>query len=78
MWINEAEKNGLSGVDHDGNGYVYDWIGYDFVDDRSYEDYPCWSGEDCDDQDNDPRDFNGHGTHVSGIISAIVTNRIVT
>lgn len=31
MWVNEAEKNGLSGVDDDGNGYVDDVHGYNFV-----------------------------------------------
>lgn len=31
MWVNEAEKNGLEGVDDDGNGYVDDVYGYDFA-----------------------------------------------
>ncbi len=31
MWINEAEKNGEEGVDDDGNGYVDDIHGYNFV-----------------------------------------------
>ena len=31
MWVNEAEKNGKSGVDDDGNGYVDDIYGYNFV-----------------------------------------------
>ncbi len=53
MWINWAEKNGQSGVDDDANGFVDDWIGWDFYSD-----------------DNDPRDLNGHGTHLSGIIAA--------
>ncbi len=69
MWINTAELNGSSGVDDDGNGYTDDWIGYDFVDNASN----CWSGEDCDTKDNDPRDFNGHGTHTAGIIG-MMTN----
>lgn len=33
MWINEAEKNGTAGVDDDGNGYVDDIHGYNFVTD---------------------------------------------
>ncbi len=70
MWINTAEKNGSAGVDDDGNGFVDDWIGWDFVDGGSN----CWSGEDCDNQDNDPRDFNGHGTHCAGNVAAITNN----
>lgn len=31
LWINEAELNGVEGVDDDGNGYVDDIYGYDFV-----------------------------------------------
>ncbi len=69
MWINEAEKNGVDGVDDDGNGYVDDWIGWDFVDNQT-----GWTGEDADEPDNDPRDFNGHGTHVAGLLSAINNN----
>ncbi len=69
MWINWAEKNGVAGVDDDGNGYVDDWIGWDFVD--GVNAYP---GEDGDTPDNDPRDFNGHGTHCSGIVAAMNNN----
>ncbi len=70
MWINSAELNGSSGVDDDGNGYVDDWIGYDFIDGVSN----CWSGEDCNTKDNDPRDFNGHGTHTAGIMGMITND----
>ena len=69
MWINEAELNGTDGVDDDGNGFVDDWIGWDFVDNQT-----GWTGEDVDTPDNDPRDFNGHGTHVAGLLSAINNN----
>lgn len=31
MWVNEAELNGQEGVDDDGNGYIDDVHGYDFV-----------------------------------------------
>ena len=31
MWVNQAEKNGKKGEDDDGNGYVDDIYGYDFV-----------------------------------------------
>ncbi|MBD3163252.1 MAG: PKD domain-containing protein [Candidatus Eisenbacteria bacterium] len=73
-WINQAELNGASGVDDDGNGYVDDWIGYDFVDGVS----SCWTGEDCNNQDNDPRDFNGHGTHCAGNVGAMNNNGYAT
>jgi PKD repeat protein len=74
MWINWTEKNGTSGVDDDGNGYVDDWVGYDFVTGAT----PCWSGEDCSTIDNDPRDFNGHGTHCAGNVAAINNNAYAT
>ena len=31
MWVNEAERNGKPGVDDDGNGFVDDIFGYNFV-----------------------------------------------
>src|SRR5699024_531344 len=31
IWINEAELNGVSGFDDDGNGYVDDIRGWDFI-----------------------------------------------
>ena len=74
MWINWSEKNGETGVDDDENGFVDDWVGYDFVNDIKQ----CWRGEDCDEPDNDPRDFNGHGTHVAGIVAAITNNGYAT
>ena len=70
MWINNAELNGSAGVDDDANGYVDDWIGYDFIQSTSQ----CWPGEDCNTKDNDPRDFNGHGTHTSGIFGMLTNN----
>lgn len=71
MWRNMAEVNGTAGVDDDGNGYIDDWIGWDFV---SSAISTCWSGEDCTVADNDPRDFNGHGTHCAGIVAAMNNN----
>ncbi len=70
MWINDIEYNGTAGVDDDGNGFVDDWIGWDFVDNVS----GAWPGEDADTPDNEPTDFNGHGTHVGGIMGAITNN----
>lgn len=52
IWINTAEIPG-NGIDDDGNGYIDDVYGWNFVGDN-----------------NDPKDDNGHGTHVAGIIAA--------
>ncbi len=71
IWINALEKGGAAGFDDDGNGFVDDWVGYDFV---SAAIATCWSGEDCTGTDNDPRDFNGHGTHCAGIVAALNNN----
>jgi serine protease len=51
-----------NGVDDDGNGFVDDWWGWDFA------------AGDGSLQDNDPRPGNSHGTHVAGIIGAVVNN----
>ncbi len=72
MWINNAEYEGTPGVDDDGNGFVDDWVGWDFVDNVS----GAWPGEDADTPDNEPTDFNGHGTHCAGIAAAITNNSI--
>ncbi len=55
IWANEKERGDSSraGVDDDGNGFIDDLRGWDFVD-----------------NDNDPRDLGGHGTHVAGTIAA--------
>ncbi len=56
LWHNPGESGSgreSNGVDDDGNGYVDDWRGWDFVQ-----------------QDNDPSDHYGHGTHVAGTIAA--------
>jgi len=69
MWVNWAEYNGTPGVNDDGNGYTDDVIGWDWVAVSS-----GWAGEDFTVADNDPKDFNGHGTHVAGIVAAITNN----
>ncbi len=74
IWINQLEKLGTPGVDDDGNGFVDDWVGWDFVTGVS----GCWSGEDCSAADNDPRDFNGHGTHCAGNVAALNNNGYAT
>ena len=56
MWVNEAEANGMPGVDDDGNGYVDDIHGYDFVNKNGR---PMG------------RDRAFHASRVAGIILAI-------
>ena len=74
VWLNEAEINGEERVDDDGNGYVDDYRGWDWVTGGYLCDIP--GGEDCSVPDNNPMDFAGHGTHVSGIASAATDNGI--
>lgn len=70
IWINEDEIPD-NGIDDDGNGFVDDVYGWDFVKEGNIF---CEGGEDCKDRDNDPSDFNGHGTHCAGIIAAVQNN----
>ncbi len=44
--------------------------GYDFVHRTQIAEWQKLPGEDYLDEDNDPSDFNGHGTHVAGIAAA--------
>lgn len=67
LWENTAEVNGTPGVDDDGNGYVDDKNGYDFVGD---------SLADSDDDDSDPTDVGWHGTHVAGTALAEGDNEL--
>jgi len=74
LWINPAERDGAAGVDDDGNGYVDDLWGWDFV--AAAPGARADEGEDWRDADNDPSDFAGHGTAVAGLIGAVVDNQI--
>ncbi len=86
IWRNEAERNGVEGVDDDQNGFVDDFIGWDWVDwptvQDSLPDAPSAAapavGEDGTVPDNDPIDFGGagHGTSVAGIIAAVTDNQV--
>ena len=62
MRANEAELNGQEGVDDDGNGYVDDVYGYNFVNGGRI----TWtrSGD------------SGHATHVAGTVAAVNNNGI--
>lgn len=72
IWNNTKEK--IDGEDNDGNGFVDDIRGWDFVDTSD----PVYSGEDGNERDNDPMDFHGHGTHCAGIAVAVGNNSIGT
>jgi subtilisin family serine protease len=69
IWKNELETPD-DGIDNDGNGYIDDVIGWDFVTGI----IDTFAGEDGETPDNDPSDFDGHGTHVSGIAAAHTNN----
>lgn len=60
MWKNEAELNGTQGKDDDGNGYIDDIYGYNFVTDGPLA---ISAG-----------DEGSHGTHVAGIVAAVNNN----
>lgn len=70
IWNNIDEV--VDGIDNDGNGYIDDIRGYDFVETTSNV-YP---GEDGTVRDNDPMDFSGHGTHCAGIAAAVTNNSL--
>jgi len=84
MWVNPGEDidgddvvfdmNDVNGIDDDGNGIVDDLIGYDFFD--GLGGLTLWPGEDGSVEDIDPKDFNGHGTHCSGIAAMISNNSL--
>lgn len=63
MWINEAELNGQSGKDDDGNGYKDDVYGYNFVTNTKLS--ISTKGE-----------AGEHGTHVAGTVAAVNNNGI--
>ncbi len=68
----------LNGIDDDGNGYVDDVAGYDFVDRPA-----SVSAGDVRQRDGDPREDDvpgggrGHGTYVAGIVAARETGAMV-
>jgi subtilisin family serine protease len=68
LWHNLAEIPG-NGIDDDGNGFIDDDIGWDFVETTD----DC-SDADCGGRDRDPMDAQGHGTHVAGILGAVTNN----
>ena len=66
MWVNEAELNGVEGVDDDGNNYVDDIYGYNFNTAGYSNGKINWTTE----------GESGHGTHVAGIVAAVNNNGV--
>ena len=58
IWTNPGEIPN-NGIDDDGNGYIDDIHGWDFIN-----------------NDNDPMDDNGHGTHCAGVVGAVGNNGV--
>jgi subtilisin family serine protease len=63
-----------NGIDDDGDGFIDNYMGWDFVDRQGFPfdslsgDYLSW--------DNDPLDENTHGTNIAGILAAETNNGI--
>lgn len=63
MWTNDAELRGEKGKDDDGNGYVDDVYGYNFV---SGNPEITWN----------QKIDSGHATHVAGTVAAVNDNGV--
>ena len=85
IWVNPAEDadgdmvvwdtddiNYLDSPD-DPTGYVDDLIGYDFF--TGFSGIGC-ADVDCGTPDNDPSDYDGHGTHIGGIVAGVTNNAL--
>ena len=70
MWTNTKEIPG-NGIDDDGNGYIDDYYGFNFVTaSRSQSSDPWGNGAITWDKTKD----SGHGTHCAGTIAAVNNN----
>lgn len=77
VWVNEAEKNGTAGKDDDGNGYIDDIYGFNFVNCGSLTtgviNGMLENGDKVEGISGKALNWtsgSGHGTHVAGIIGA--------
>ncbi len=72
IWTNWEEYYGNPGQDDDGNGKIDDIRGWDFVNVPG----DGWPDEDDSVADNDPSDYESHGTNCAGIVAGIAGNGI--
>lgn len=63
MWVNQAEYSGAAGADDDGNGYVDDIYGFNFVAEEAGGRVGTITPHD-------------HGTHVAGTVAAVNNNGV--
>lgn len=75
LWINKAEQNGSDNVDDDGNGYIDDVYGVDFINNVPT---PVPNDSSAPLRYETPEDDSNtsHGTHVSGIIGMNPDNAV--
>ncbi|MCP4291745.1 MAG: S8 family serine peptidase [bacterium] len=73
IWTNWDEYYGTPGVDDDSNGKIDDIRGWDFVHVSSSQ---GWPDEDVTIADNDPMDYESHGTNCAGCVAAITNNGV--
>ena len=82
VWVNQPEKDGQSGVDDDGNGFIDDIYGFNFVNCMALNEEGVVDGAlegkkpstAIKGQPLNYKDGIGHGMHVAGIIGATNNN----
>ncbi|MBU1636599.1 S8 family peptidase [bacterium] len=68
-----GDPDDINGVDDDDNGYVDDFLGWDFINLTGN----CEPEEDCDGvQDNNPLSISAHGTQMYGVAGSVGNNEL--